>query len=1118
MAELMLQVDWSTTPLGPVDQWPTSLRTMVGAVLRNRFPMILWWTRDLIVIYNDAYAPMLGNKHPQSMGSPAPTVWAEIWEVLDPQARRVLDGEGATWNENLLLLLHRRGFLEETYWTFSYSPAPDDSGGVGGILVTVQETTAQVYDDRQLRLLRDLAAHAAEAKSAVEACATAAQILSADDADLPFALLYLVDPGGKEAVLAGQCHLEESDHPARPARISLSRTGAPEGGWPLAEAMSSAGILVVDGLRDRVGRLPGGRFGAPPERAVIAPLTRPGQVRPYGFLIGGVSPRREFDDRYRGLYRLTADQVTTAIANAVAHDEERRRAESLAELDRAKTAFFSNVSHEFRTPLTLLLGPLTDALESPRKTLEGESLKAAHRNSLRLLKLVNTLLDFARIEAGRVEASFEPVDLASVTADLASVFRSAAEKAGLTLRIDTPPCGDVYVDREMWEKIVLNLVSNALKFTFQGEIAVRLRSRDGSAELEVADTGVGIPPAEVPRLFERFHRVKNARSRTHEGSGIGLALVKDLVRLHGGTIRVNSEEGKGTTFSVTIPKGREHLPPENVRSPKADRSMAVDAAAFVEEAHGWMGEEKPEVVPSGSFEVPTAGHAGRGERSSPQRILVVDDNADMRAYLGRLLSKQWTVETAADGVTALGRARGAPPDLILLDVMMPGMDGFALLRELRADSALRTIPLILLSARAGEETRVEGLNAGADDYLVKPFSAKELLAHISSNLKLSRLRKDSEAAIRRSEELLRTAFRAARMFAFEWDLERGRAKVSEGAGRILGASSDIEEAQGWANIHPDDVGRARATVDRAIAKGDPLSLQIRFRRFDTNEWIWLEIQAQVLREEEGPATKVVGVGVDVTGDVTIRTALEDLNASLEKKVEERTGRLTEVIRELETFAFTVAHDLRAPLRAMSQLAEILIQDHATALDASGQDLARRIGRAAQRMDHLTRDLLAYSRVTRTDVVFESFGIRGLVGEVTSDLGENMAQSKASVTIQVGGELVLGNRFLLKEALCNLVDNALKFTKPGLTPVVRISVRGQPDRVRISVEDEGLGIEPAHQTRLFRVFERLDPQGGHPGTGIGLAIARKAVERMGGAIGVESEPGKGSRFWIELPPG
>ena len=456
------------------------------------------------------------------------------------------------------------------------------------------------------------------------------------------------------------------------------------------------------------------------------------------------------------------------ITEKKAHEREiARQREELAQLDKLKTQFFANISHEFRTPLTLMMGPLEDAIADSEgaSTANRERIELAHRNSLRLLKLVNTLLDFSRIEAGRIQASYEPVDLALLTTELASVFRSAVERAGLRLVIDCLEVSEmVYVDREMWEKVVLNLLSNAFKFTFEGEIAVSVRRRDTVAELTVRDTGTGIPAEEIPRLFERFHRVKGAQGRSYEGSGIGLALVQELVRLHGGSVRVESEIGRGSAFIVTVPLDKDHLPADRIGGTRTLASTGLRGEAYVQEALRWLPDSRDAAGKADAsllFPSVSLPHSSL-EREEPSRILLADDNADMREYVERLLGQRHEVVAVADGEAALESLRERRPDLILSDIMMPRVDGYELLRTVRADESLKDIPVILLSARAGEESRVEGLDAGADDYLVKPFSARELLARVSSHLAMARLRREAaqrERRLRAEAELERNRIR-----------------------------------------------------------------------------------------------------------------------------------------------------------------------------------------------------------------------------------------------------------------------------------------------------------------------------------------------------------------------
>ncbi|CNE48409.1 PAS/PAC sensor hybrid histidine kinase [Mycobacterium tuberculosis] len=530
---------------------------------------------------------------------------------------------------------------------------------------------------------------------------------------------------------------------------------------------------LVPLIGDRLGELPTGGRPRPPAQALAVPLLRQGDA-PYGFLVAALNRYRPLDEGYRGFVELTAGHLAAAIAAARSYRAQQRRAEELAELDRAKTAFFANISHEFRTPLTLITGPveeLRDRLADAGDDVR-EELEAVHRNGLRLGKLVNALLDFSRIEAGRMRARHEPADLAAVTAELASVFRSAVDRAGLEFDVDCAPLPEpVHLDLGMWEKVVLNLLGNALKFTFDGGIRVSVRAAGGQAEVTVADTGIGVPAAEIPRLFERFHRIENTRARSHEGSGIGLALVKELVGLHGGTITADSPEGRGTRFTIRLPFGTAHLPAGAVVPAGHAPAPSGTADPYVQEALRWLPREPtdpeptaleptdpaptgpaptgPEPTDAAPTDHELADHAPTdhahgpppGAGAAPAAVLVADDNGDMREYLGRLLrGAGYRTVAAADGRAALAAVRRDAPDLVVSDVMMPGLNGLELVAELRADPRTAAVPVLLLSARAEQEASIEGLRAGADDYLPKPFAAAELLARVRANVELARMR------------------------------------------------------------------------------------------------------------------------------------------------------------------------------------------------------------------------------------------------------------------------------------------------------------------------------------------------------------------------------------------
>ncbi|MBW4622008.1 MAG: response regulator [Cyanosarcina radialis HA8281-LM2] len=889
MAMRMRSQDWSNTSLGAVATWPQSLKTSVRIMLTSSQPMWVWWGRELLNLYNDAYRAILGGKHPRMFARPAAEVWQEIWDVVGPKAESTMLNNEGTYDESLLLIMERNGYPEETYYTFSYSPIPDDRGNPGGIICANTDDTQRIISERQLALLQELAAKTADARTFDEACTMSAKCLETNPYDLPLAMIYLVDTERQCAVLAGTSGIERT-HPAVPATVDLNS----ESVWSFAEAIQTQKSVLISDLIARFGNLPTGAWDRVPQQAIVVPIAPSGQTGRSGILVAGLNPLRLFDDNYRSFINLVAGQISASVANANAYEEERRRAEALAELDRAKTAFFSNVSHEFRTPLTLMISPLEELainLDDRLQPAEREQLQLVQRNGLRLQKLVNALLDFSRIEAGRVQASYEPTDLATYTAELASVFRSLIERAGMTLQIDCPPLPEpVYVDREMWEKIVLNLISNAFKFTFTGSITVRLQPVGNSVELSVTDTGVGIPAAELPRLFERFHRINGTRSRTYEGSGIGLALVQELVKLHGGTIRVTSQIDRGSTFAIAIPCGAAHLPPDRLEATRTLASTALGANPYVEEASRWLpdgergmgrwgdGEIGSEIVSSFSPPHPLT-------TSSLPQILLADDNADMREYLKRLLSQHYQVETVADGRAALTAIRQQMPDLVLSDVMMPNLDGFGLLRELRADSRTQEIPIILLSARAGEESRIEGLEAGADDYLIKPFSARELMARVEATLKLSRLRQETAQAIHDREQRLKLAVEGGRMVAWEWNPFDDTIVTTSNFSEIYGLPEIQSVALGLTLVHPEDRSRHQTTVENAVATGSNYRSEFRFIRPDNSAIVWLEERGQVILNDDGSLQKLIGVTIDITDRQQAEEALARSRHQFEKIAE-----------------------------------------------------------------------------------------------------------------------------------------------------------------------------------------------------------------------------------------
>jgi PAS domain S-box-containing protein len=1236
MGARMRAFDWTQTHLGPSGAWPQSLKTSVSLMLGSQHPIWIGWTSKKIFLYNDAYLPVLGAaKHPWALGRPAEEVWAEIWDICGPLADKVFRNSQATFVDDVRLFMKRGDVLEETFYSFSYSPIRDESGNVAGLFCPSTNATEKNLSARRLATLAELTAKSLVERTSEAASVMALNTMSKNLDDIPFALLYLVSSSGSEASLVQTMRLPTgSDFAPQTIRLDAGTANADKTIWPVTEVIKTGRVQVVS-LADKT--LPfSGAAGQPLREAIVLPVTARGGEQPFGALVAGINPTRPLDDGYHTFFTLVTSQVATAIANARATEDDRRRVEALAELDRAKTAFFSDISHEFRTPLTLMLGPLREELQ--KSAGSNKNLELAHSNSLRLLKLVNSLLDFSRIEAGRTEAHYEPTDLATFTAELASLFQSATDKTGLRLVVDCPRLPEpVYVDRDMWEKIVLNLISNAFKFTFQGEITVKLAWTGEQVQLIVADTGVGIPERELSKIFQRFHRVRGARSRSHEGTGIGLALVHELARLHGGTVSVTSQEGSGSCFTVSIRTGKSHLPEGSIGAAQDQRDGSPGATAFVEEAARWLPE--PDGETSFYKRSPREAEPARartGPADAPT-ILLADDNADMRAYLHRLLSSQYRVEVVPDGQTALATIQKNLPDLVLSDVMMPGLDGIGLLKQLRGDARTKTLPILLLSARAGEEARVDGLDRGADDYLTKPFSARELLARVRSLLEMAQLRKEAEERVtsilnsitdgfhlidrqgrfcqfnpaavqnlaeqgwdaqalvgRRFDEVFvdaldnpaiqalgqtlheRMAISLEAFFApwqrwyyvrhfptgdggvatfFQDITQRKRAEeqvqrdrerfelVSESTGvgfwfcdlpfDELAWDDRVREHFGlppgtrvtidtfYQQIHPEDRERTRQAIAESIETKNRYDIEYRTIAPDGREK-WIRAIGRTFYDATGKPIRFDGVTLDMTqrkqDEEILRTAqlmLRRHAAELEQMVSERTAKLRETVAELEAFSHSIAHDMRAPLRSLQGYSHILIKDYSTELNPQANEYLRRINHSAERMDRLIQDVLDYSKIMRADLPLESVDVGGLLQGILETYPQ-LGGKEVQVVIQAPLPKVIGNNAYLVQSFSNLLGNAVKFVPSGAQPRVRIWAERRDGRVRLCVKDNGIGIPADLHKKIFGMFERVSNQ--YEGTGIGLAIVKKSVERMGGTVGVESTPGHGSTFWIELSEG
>lgn len=870
---IIRSLDWLQTALGAPALWPQSLRTSVSICLSSNFPICIYWGPELVLIYNDAWSSIPGGKHPWSLGKTGRQVWPEIWNEIEAWFTDAFAGKpvGST---DQLLFMDRHGYAEECFFDFTFTPIYGDSGKVEGIFNAVIETTYRVINERRNVLLQQLHKRINQASTLNAVCTETVAVLREDKKDVPFSAIYFLQNN--------QACLKAADFELAEGQRKFTLGGEPAD--PFAQLVQAfvrdPKPQVVKGIGGMIENLPTGFWPEPTTEALLVPFfSAAGEVS--GFLLAGISPRRILDGEYQLFFENVASTVSNEVNNILSFQEERKRAEALAEIDKAKTAFFTNISHEFRTPLTLMLGTVEEAISDPETSpLTAERMTITRRSAMRLLKLVNTLLDFSRLEAGRARAHYEPTDVASFTADIASSFRSAIEAAGLQFTVQCHEVPQpVYLDRDMWEKIVLNLLSNAFKYTLHGSITLTLdtvpfspaadRNNTPAAtggtgvRLMVSDTGVGIPENELPKMFQRFHRVQNTGGRTHEGTGIGLSLVKELVTLHGGHISVTSTHGEGSVFTVVIPAGKA----------QAATDSGTGGSTFNETLAKPFLEEASLLVES----LRSANGNSASAAPSAPAVLVVDDNADMRKYIQGLLQKQFRVYTANNGLEALRLLHQQRVDLVLSDVMMPVMDGIDMLQRIKQNMQTAALPVILVSARAGEEARIEGLNVGADDYLVKPFSAKELVARVASQIALS-------------EQRSQTLQNVYRLFD----------EVPFGVAALKGPEMVVEYVNQyclhiWQQRKEDVLGKplmqtglspgmaAQAIYEQVYSTGQRFEAKERLLAApdgDKQNSRYFDVVIAPVRTEEGITTGQLATFIDVTEKVQARTKIEESEKAL----------------------------------------------------------------------------------------------------------------------------------------------------------------------------------------------------------------------------------------------
>ena len=1137
MGKLIRVMDWSRTPVGPIELWPQSLKTAVNILLNSRHPMFIWWGRELTNIYNDAHMPMLGARHPQALGRSAPNVWADVWPVVGPQAEVVMRECRATCIESILLVMERHGYTEETYFTFSYSPAPDDAGGVGGVFCAVTENTARVLDERRLKTLRDLGERSlAEAKTVEQACRAAAVTLADNLHDFPFALIYLLDEDGKRARLCETVNLPAGTK-ASPSTVTV---GSGDDGWNFSRVIETSQSQIVEGLEKRFGRLPAGLWADDwAKRALALPLAKTGaQESPAGFLVAGISPRLAFNDDYRSFLDLAAGQIAKAISNARAYEEERKRAEALAEIDRAKTAFFSNVSHEFRTPLTLLLGQLTAIVESSDDAIVSNDLNGV---------------------------------IMSWNKGAEKLFGYAAEEViGKSIMILIPPDR---ADEETW---VLESVRRGEKIHHYETVR---RRKDGSL-VEIALTvspirdreGAVIGATKITRDINERKQVEQALAESarqqralylladhlHRAQSLddvynaALDAILDALQCNRASILLFDDagvmrfvgwrdlsEGYRKAVEGHSPWKPDEKYPEPICLNDVDVAEIDDSLKAVVKAEGIGAVAFIPLVSSGKL-------IGKFMTYFNAPHVISDDEIALSLTIARQLAfgieRKRGEELLRQKAAQLTLITNTAPVFIahcdaqarFKFVNKPYAERFGLtpedcigkrFSEVVGAEAYESLRQYLEVALSGEPVDFEvevpyaaiGRRFMHSSYAPEFDANGKVVGFVAAITDVSE-RKKSEQKLIATTAKFESAFNQSGIYAGMMDLQGYLREVNDLAVDRCGYTREqvldrlFWETPWWRGSE-EVKARIRAATEQAAA-GMVFREELPYWWADGTERV-VEFALLPIRDQDGGVMLLYPTGIDITER---KQAEEEIARLL---TEEQAARevAEQATRAKDEFLALVSHELRSPLNAMLGWNRLLRSQRGD--DPEIAKVAETVERSGKAQLQLIEDLLDSARIITGKMKLEFQPVEPVaVISAALDTVRPTADSKGVlVTTDLDPEAgqITGDPDRLQQVVWNLVSNAIKFTPSGGR--VRVELRRDGAGVQIVVADTGQGINPDLLPYIFDRFRQGDSEASRRfgGLGLGLPLVKHLVELHGGSVAVESPgAGQGATFIVNLP--
>lgn len=792
--------------------------------------------------------------------------------------------------------------------------------------------------------------------------------------------------------------------------------------------------------------------------------------------------------------------------------------ERIRQLDQLKSDFFANVSHELRTPLALILGPVGELLGSASNLtdVQRQQLGVVQRSAASLLKHVNDLLDLSRLDAQRMDLHCSRVDLAALVREQAEQFHAVAPQRDVRYSVTVPETLPAVVDADKIERILQNLLSNAFKFTPPGGRVRCTLERQGPQRclLSVQDSGPGVPREHRQLIFERFRQAQSGTTRNHGGTGLGLSIAREFTGLMGGTVIVTDAPGGGALFQVELP-----LEPPPGACSYEELPAARDSWA-----------PPPMQTALAELDRPTPALAPPALPAGASRVLVVEDNPEMCRFICDALRVEFQVEAAGDGQQALESVLAAPPDLLVTDLMLPGLGGDRLVGRLRAEPAMRDLPVLVLSAQDDATLRARLLAGAVQDYVTKPFSAQELRARVRNLATVKRARDELQRELLSQSgdlaELTRHLIENRRALQASehrwWTIYEhspvGIALVGD-SGAIRAANPAFRAMVGYSNTDICAITLPRITpvedraptlrrIERLLAgELDEYHVQWRFQRPD-GTLVWANTSVALVPGEINAEQLLVVVAQDITEQ---RRAEQDLSRTRSELAQ--VSRVT----TLGELTASIAHEVNQPLAAIVANGHAALRWLAASPPDEGEakDAVTRIVRDANLAGNVIHRIRGFVR--RRETRQTPLDIDEVVHDVL-DLVRGEAQTRCIALAHLRGDgpaCVLADRVELQQVLLNLVMNGLEaMTQSEGSGRATLVLATQSDggSVQVNVQDSGCGVDSAVRDTLFDAFQTTKADG----MGMGLAISRSIIEAHGGRLWFTPNPDRGTTFSFRLP--